>query len=192
VIVATEDNVVYGLDPATGRPFWLRSLGLPVSRSVLPCGNIDPVGVTGTPVIEPQSGTLYLDAMVDDDGAPHHRVFALRLGDGSVVPGWPVDVEAALRARGIGFSSRLQNQRGALALVGDRLYPFGGNFGDCGDYHGVVLGIRTGPAQAFGTWTTRARKGGSGRPAGSYTTAAGCSSRPAAPMPRASGATAKP
>jgi hypothetical protein len=167
VIVATEDNVVYGLDPTGGRPFWLRGLGRPVPRSLLPCGNIDPVGVTGTPVIDPHSGTLYLDAMIDDRGTPHHRAFAMRLSDGAVAPGWPVDVELALRARGIVFSSGLQSQRGALALMDDRLYvPFGGNFGDCGDYHGVVLGIRTDPPQAFGAWATRAPKGGIWAPGG--------------------------
>lgn len=167
IIVATEHNLVYGFDPATGHPLWLHGLGRPVPRSLLPCGNIDPVGVTGTPVIDPQSGILYLDALVDDQGEPHHLVFALRLGDGAVIPGWPIDVEAGLHARAIGFSSRLENQRGALALIGDRLYvPFGGNFGDCGDYHGVVLGVRIDPPQVFGAWITRARQGGIWAPGG--------------------------
>jgi hypothetical protein len=167
LVVATANNVVYGLDAATGRPLWLRGLGRPIARALLPCGNIDPVGVTGTPVIDARSGALYLDAMVDQHGTPHHVVFALRLRDGAVLAGWPIDVAAALRARGIGFWSRLENQRGALALIGDRLYvPFGGHFGDCGDYHGVVVGVRTDPPQVFGVWITRTRKGGIWTPGG--------------------------
>jgi hypothetical protein len=167
VIVATEDNFVYGLDPETGRPLWVRGLGPSVPQSLLPCGNIDPLGITATPVIDPRSGALYLDAMVYAEGVPHHLVFALRLGDGVVLPGWPVDIEAELRARGVGFSSRLQNQRGALALVDERLYvPYGGHFGDCDGYHGVVVGIGVNPPRVFGAWMTHSRKGGIWTPGG--------------------------
>jgi hypothetical protein len=167
IIVATEHNFVYGFDPATGHPLWLHGLGRPIPRSLLPCGNIDPVGVTGTPVIDLQSGILYIDALVDEQDEPHHLVFALRLADGAVIRGWPIDIEAGLHARGIEFSPRVENQRGALALMDDRLYvPFGGNFGDCGDYHGVVLGIRIDPPQVFGAWITRARQGGIWAPGG--------------------------
>jgi hypothetical protein len=49
LLVATEDNNVYALDAITGGQIWTRSLGKPVPRSALRCGNIDPLGVTGTP-----------------------------------------------------------------------------------------------------------------------------------------------
>lgn len=167
VIVATERNLVYGLDAITGRPLWRRALGLPVPKSALPCGNIDPVGVTGTPVIDPQAGALYLDARVDSQGVPQHLMFGLRLDDGAVLAGWPIDVEAALRAQGIVFSAGLESQRGALALLDGRLYvPFGGNFGDCGDYHGAVVGLGVDPPRVFGAWLTRAQKGGIWTPGG--------------------------
>ena len=167
VVVATEADILYALDAATGRPVWRRVLGLPVAKSLLPCGNIDPVGITGTPVIDPQSTTLYVDALVDDAGVPHHRVFGLRLSDGAVLPGWPVEIETALRSQGITFSSRLENQRGALALLDGRLYiPFGGNFGDCGKYHGAVVGVDVNPPRIFGAWLTRAGKAGIWAPGG--------------------------
>jgi hypothetical protein len=66
--------------------------------SALGCGDIDPVGVTGTLVIDAPRGALYLDAMVLRDGAPHHLVFALSLADGHVLLGWPLDIDAALEA----------------------------------------------------------------------------------------------
>ena len=49
VIAATEGDSVYAIDPATGAILWHRNLGTPVRLSTLPCGNIDPLGITGTP-----------------------------------------------------------------------------------------------------------------------------------------------
>jgi hypothetical protein len=97
VIVATESNNVYALNDTTGAVIWHASLGNSVPRSELPCGNIDPVGITGTPVIDPASATLYAGAMVDIGGSPKQKVFALSLADGSIVPNWPLEVESALQ-----------------------------------------------------------------------------------------------
>src|SRR5437763_256959 len=40
VIVATEGNSVYALDPATGRQSWRAAPGPPASGSRLPCGHV--------------------------------------------------------------------------------------------------------------------------------------------------------
>ncbi len=167
VIVATEDNVVVALDPGTGRTVWQRSLGPAVTGSALPCSNIDPLGITGTPVIDERSGALYLDATVDRGDGPHHLVFGLSLADGAVLPGWPVDVVDALRAIGMSFDPRVHNQRGALTVVGDRLYvPYGGHAGGCGDFHGWVVGLRLDQPAVFGAWRPRADQGGIWAPGG--------------------------
>ncbi len=167
LLVATEDNNVVALDAATGRDVWRRSLGPATARSVLPCGDVDPLGITGTPVIDARTGAVFLDAMVDDGGGPRQLVFGLALRDGSVLPGWPLDMAAALRAAGQTFHARLQNQRGALALAGDRLFvPYGGHWGDCGDYHGWVVGLRVDRPAVFGAWRTTASKGGIWAPGG--------------------------
>jgi hypothetical protein len=142
-------------------------LGHPVPRSALPCGNIDPLGITGTPVIDVSRGAAYLDAMVDDRGKPRHFVFGLRLSDGNVLPGFPIDIAAVLGARGVRFDPAAQNQRGALALLNGRIFvPFGGHYGDCSDYHGVVVALMIEPPQVTGVWATRASKGGIWAPAG--------------------------
>ncbi len=117
IIVATESDIAFALDAASGRVVWRTTLGHPVSRAELPCGNIDPLGITGTPVIDATRGAVYLDAMIDDRGAPRHLVYGLRLTNGSVLPGFPVDVAAGLAAHGISFNPAAQNQRGALALL---------------------------------------------------------------------------
>jgi hypothetical protein len=56
VIVATENDSVYSLDPANGSVLWRQHLGTPVRLSTLPCGNIDPLGITGTPAFDPATG----------------------------------------------------------------------------------------------------------------------------------------
>ena len=167
LLVATEQNLVYALDAETGATAWKASLGAPVPRTSLPCGNINPLGITGTPVIDGRSQTVYLDANLQSGGGPRHLLFALSLQDGSVLPGWPIDVEAALKAQGKTFKSIVQNQRGALTIVGDTLYvPYGGHFGDCGDYRGWVLAVSLQPPHALHSWATDARGGGIWAPGG--------------------------
>src|SRR5580698_2006575 len=112
LIVATEEDEVYALDARSGAQVWKRALGPPVPRSALPCGNISPLGVTGAPVIDEARATLYLDAAVMRANGPRHEIYALSLADGSIEPGWPLDVATALNG---GFAPALQNQRGALA-----------------------------------------------------------------------------
>ena len=73
--------------PPPAAQIWTTSLGAPVPLSVLPCGNIDPMGVTGTPTIDPTTGIVYLEAYVETSGGgPRHKVFGLSLatGDGGV------------------------------------------------------------------------------------------------------------
>lgn len=167
LVVATESNIVYALDANSGRVIWRTPLGTPVQRRQLPCGNIDPLGVTGTPVIDPSKGAVYLDAMVSDAGVLKHLVYGLSLRDGAVLPGWPVDVAAALATRGAAFPTRVQNQRGALALLEGRLFvPYGGHNGDCGDYRGWVVGFALDRPGVVGAWSTRSLKGGIWAPGG--------------------------
>ncbi len=167
IIVATDSDMVYALDFVTGRPVWQRSLGTPARRSQVDCGNINPIGITGTPVIDPRAGALYLDAMVDQRGTAQHLVFGLSLADGALLPGWPVNVTDSLRAMGLEFSPRIQEQRGALALLDGRVFvPFGGYYGDCGQYHGWVVGLDPAHPGIVSAWDTRAAKGGIWTPGG--------------------------
>jgi hypothetical protein len=168
LIVATENNIVTAIDSVSGATVWTSSLGPPVPVADLACGDINPVvGVTGTPVIDAPSQTLYLDAMVNLASVPRHRIFALSLKDGAPLPGWPVDVGAALKKHGMMFNAPDENERGALAILGSRVFvPYGGHFGDCGLYHGWVVGVgRQNPGDIV-AWRTTARKGGIWAPGG--------------------------
>jgi hypothetical protein len=73
IIVATESNFVYALDPATGSQIWKTKLPRSVPRSQLPCGNIDPDGITGTPVIDDQAGARGTQSRAPSS---HLRAFA--------------------------------------------------------------------------------------------------------------------
>lgn len=169
LVVASEQDVVSALDAATGRVVWQQQLGTPVPLSQLPCGNIDPLGVTSTPVIDPAARTLYVAAMTTPDGGAtkRHQVFALSLEDGSVRSGWPVDVGATARSGATAFDAAVQNQRGALALVGGVVYvPYGGHYGDCGAYHGWLVGFPVSNPARPTAWATAAAGGGAWGPSG--------------------------
>ncbi len=167
LLTASEDNVVQAFDGYSGNELWRRAVGTPVPRSSLPCGNISPLGITGTPVIDPASAAIYFNAAVAESNGPRHRIFGLALKDGAVLPGFPVDVADALRASGHSFVPRDQNQRAALTIVDGTVYvAFSGHFGDCGDYRGWVVGVPLHDTGKVASWSTRARGGGICAPGG--------------------------
>jgi hypothetical protein len=167
LFVATEDDVVQAFDAESGKEVWRREVGRPVQRSSLPCGNISPLGITGTPVIDPETEAIYFDAAVQRANGPRHELFALSTKDGSVLPGWPIDVADALQKSGQRFDPSVQNQRAALTILDDTLYvAFGGHFGDCGNFHGWVLGMPLRDPAKLASFQTRARGGGIWAPGG--------------------------
>ena len=159
VIAVTESNNVYALNAVTGAIIWQRNVGNPVT-SGLPCGNLNPLGIAGTPAIDLPSRSLFLDAMVDGT-TKKHFVFSLNVDTGAINPGWPVDLNATASSNGANFTSLVQNERGGLAVVNGIVYvPFSGHFGDCGDYHGWVVGISINNPSDVMAWATPARGGG--------------------------------
>lgn len=164
LFVVTESDNVYALDASAGTVIWQRHVGTPMPQSNLPCGDIDPLGITGTPVIDLPSRKLFFDAMTTPDGGTtaKHLIFALDVDTGTVQSGWPVDVDAKASFQSTPFTSSVQNQRGALAIVGGTLYvPYGGHFGDCGSYHGWMIGVPLNNPANVVAWATGARGGGS-------------------------------
>ncbi|HLJ59698.1 MAG TPA: hypothetical protein VKZ50_08200 [bacterium] len=147
VYVVTERDLVYAFDAAAGKVAWGPvSLGAPVSRASLPCGNIDPVGITSTPVIDRAASTLYVVGLTTPDGGQTkvYKAAALDLATGRMRPGWPATI-APPPSGGRRFDPGTQQQRGALALVRGVVYvPFGGYWGDCAQYHGWVVGVPAG------------------------------------------------
>jgi outer membrane protein assembly factor BamB len=169
VIVATQSDTVYAFDASSGQQVWTQTLGTPVPLADMPCGNIDPLGITGTPVIDFASRTLFVAAMTtpDDGATKQYEIYALSIDDGTVRSGWPIDVASALAGVGATFTASVQSQRAALAIVNGILYvPFGGLGGDCGDYRGWVVAVPLSNPQGLEAWSTGARGGGIWGPGG--------------------------
>jgi outer membrane protein assembly factor BamB len=144
VVIATENNTVYVLNATNGSIMWHTRLGNPVPNSSLPCGDVDPVGITGTPVVDVRANRVYAAGLVQQP--LRTMLFALDLTSGRVVASTRVDAP--------GSDPATQNQRSALTLANGFVYvPFGGRFGDCGTYHGRVVAVRT-TAAGFGAVTS--------------------------------------
>ena len=103
VIAVTESNNVYALNATTGTVIWQRNVGTPAPTGACP-GNISPNGITGTPVVDLASRSLFFDAVIN--GSPvKHFIFSLNVDTGATNPGWPVDVNATATYNGITFDS---------------------------------------------------------------------------------------
>jgi outer membrane protein assembly factor BamB len=154
VIVVTMSNNVYALDAVTGAIIWQRNVGTPAGSMGLFAG----VGIAGTPVIDLASRALFLVAVIS---GPNNMVYSLNVDTGAINAGFPIDVNAAFSD----FSSSLEMQRAALAILGNRLYiPYGG-YADIGNYHGRVLGVSLDGSQ-LGSWATSSLKSGIWSPGG--------------------------
>jgi len=131
VLAATENDSVYALNATSGYILWRTNLGTPMPGSALPCGDINPSGITGTPVIDPTTDTIYVVAF--QTPGVHHLV-AINVKNGQVRFTQPADPS--------GSDPLVEQERGALLLGNGKVYiPYGGLAGDCGDYHGWVVGL---------------------------------------------------
>ena len=158
VIAATENDSVYALDASTGQVEWRAHVGTPVPLSDLPCGDIDPLGITGTPVYDQGNGLIY--AVAETSGYRHVLV-------GVSVASGAVRVERDIPAPD--GQPRYDQQRPALAMLDGRVYvAFGGLYGDCGPYRGSVVGVPlSGSGQIISYVVPTAREGaiwGTARP----------------------------
>jgi hypothetical protein len=163
LVVATEDNFVYAIDAQADSitPFWKRQLGQPIevcawephrncdeSTTLKPCANnMRPhMGVTGTPVIDPDTRIIYLVAAEthlsrlpspNGDGRPLESIgftlHALSLDDGTdVVPPRPIRPKAAdSQGHPLVWHDDMMLQRAALLLSGeDVVVTFASNHSD--------------------------------------------------------------
>lgn len=133
VYVATENDTVYALSASSGAIVWRRHLATPVPSNRLPCGDISTVGITSTPVIDPSTGKIFVVADTLNGSTIEHQLFGLSLSNGSVAAG-PFGVDPP------GSTPSNQLQRTGLALEAGKVFiGYGGNYGDCGSYHGWLV-----------------------------------------------------
>jgi uncharacterized protein (TIGR03437 family) len=155
LFVVTEHDSVYAFDAdQNSAPLWQVSFINPaagitsVPSDTLGCQAIAPeVGITGTPVIDPTTGTLYVVAMtLEDFGRTYvHRLHALDVATGQEKPGSPVEIEASAPGAGDGntsvtFKPWLYKERAGLLLLNGVVYTAWSSNCDSGDYHGWLIG----------------------------------------------------
>jgi outer membrane protein assembly factor BamB len=165
VIVVTENDTVYGLDAGNGRVAWSRHLATPAPLSLIHslgvgCGNINPLGITSTPVIDQSRGEVFVAAEVDTGNNVAHRLFGL-----SVTNGQPM--LAATSVDPPGLPPVAEQQRAALALGSGRVYvSYGGLAGDCGPYRGAVESVTEDGGSPVSFIVPTTREGGIWGPSG--------------------------
>ncbi len=172
VFIATEHNSVYAFDadansgPTNGL-LWHINLGPAAVTTTATFTNknfgtryngnaytdiVPEVGITGTPVIDLASGTLYVDSFTGEisGGVTNyfHRLHALNITNGTEQPYSPVLINATFPGIGVGssngksiFNPQQENQRPALTLVGGTVYVAYAGYADTDPYHGWIIGF---------------------------------------------------
>jgi outer membrane protein assembly factor BamB len=149
VIAVTENDTVYGLS-LQGKVIWKNHLGDPVPLSKLPCGNIDPLGITGTPIYWKDTDRVYFVAELDHP--IRHRLYSVDPSDGTVDWSRSVDPDGA--------TPSAQQQRGAMAIANGRVWvSYGALAGDCGPYHGWAVGALLSGKGALSVYRTPSARG---------------------------------
>jgi len=142
VIVGTQNNQMTALNADTGAVVWQKTFGTPAGQSGAGCGNIGPIGITSTPAIDPVSRTIFFNATQGNANTiTDHQIHAISMDDGSERPNFPVNASTAT-SQNTTLNPVLENQRSALLYLNGVVYvAYGGHAGDCGAYHGWVVGV---------------------------------------------------
>jgi outer membrane protein assembly factor BamB len=160
VVAATARNTVYALSAVDGQVLWSVSLGTPARSAELPCGDLDPLGITSTPAYDEASGLVFVVAETAETGGGRHTLAGVDLATGAVL------LRRALpppKGEQIAYQ-----QRAALTVLEGWVYAaYGGHSGECGSYVGSVVAAPTtgtGPLRSYAVPTTR--KAGISAPGG--------------------------
>jgi hypothetical protein len=167
--VATEHDSVYAFDADgnTTNPLWsinftnatqgVTTVAYTKESGVSPI--YPEVGITSTPVIDGDTGTLYVLAVTAENGTVVHRLHALDITNGSEKFGGPVVIQASVPGTGAGsqggqlaFQAEIQLQRSALLLSKGSVYIAWASYNDIGAYHGWVMAYDAGTLKQTGVW----------------------------------------
>jgi len=173
VFVATEHDSVYAFDAdsnagANASPLWHVSFINPaagvttVPNSNIQCNDIVPeIGITGTPVIDTSTGTLYVVAKTLENSTYVQRLHALDVTSGAEKFGGPIVISGKVAGTGTGsvnnsisFDPRWQHQRLSLLLQNGLVYIGWGSHCSEGNgpYHGWIMAYAAGTLQQMGAW----------------------------------------
>jgi hypothetical protein len=170
VYVATEHDSVYAFDAdgLVSTPLWHTSFIDPANGiTTVPSADtgsndiLPEIGITGTPVIDPASRTIYVAAVTKNvnDGTWQWNVHALDLGTGAEKFGGPTLVNPTLLGTGanstdgvITYDALTEGQRCGLLLVNGVVYVAFASHGSVPPYHGLVLAFGASDLEPIGVF----------------------------------------
>jgi outer membrane protein assembly factor BamB len=179
VYVATEHDTIFAFDADSNQaitklPLWQRSFIDPVngittvaSKADAACSDLVPeIGITGTPVIDAQAGTMYVVVRTKENGKFFQRLHALDVTTGAEKFGGPTVIKAKVKGSGDGavngfvhFDPLRNNQRAGLLLVNGLIYVGWASHCDNGPYHGWVMSYDARTLQQNGVWNSTPNAG---------------------------------
>ncbi len=150
LLVATENNKVYSLDPSTGAAQWPAplDLGTPWKAADIGCADLTPnFGVTSTPVIDPTTNTAYLTHVTyasGSSGPARWYMDAVDMTKGTEKAGFPIELAGtAQNHSNMTFQPTTELQRPGLLLMNGVVYAAFGSHCDIGPWQGWVFGVST-------------------------------------------------
>jgi outer membrane protein assembly factor BamB len=150
MVVATEDNWVYGLDPNSGATRWEKQFGTPVesTEKEIECTDLEPhIGITGTPVIDTEHNIVYFVSnqyISKRPGPIAWYMHAIALGSGEEAAHFPVKIDGeAQNLPGVKFLATRELQRPALLMMNGVVYAGFGSHCDHTPYEGWLAGVST-------------------------------------------------
>jgi len=177
IYVATEHDTVYAFDAdnkASSALWSVSFLNSAEGVTPIPSSDLDSpinpeIGVTSTPVIDGNSGTLYVLAATKENGNYVHRLHALDITSGAEKFGGPVVIQGSVPGSGSGssngqitFQTKIQLQRPALLLSKGVIYLAWASYNDHGLYHGWVMAYDASTLHQIAIWndTPNGERGG--------------------------------
>jgi hypothetical protein len=155
MFVVTEHDSLYAIDANNGAILWQDSFTDP-NNGIVPVPSADTqteditpeVGITGTPVIDATTSTIYFVSNVKNTNNDTYAQYlhAIDLVTGKEKFNGPELISASVKnADGttISFDPLLGNQRSALLLLDGTVYIAWASHGDNGDYHGWIMSYST-------------------------------------------------
>jgi Malectin domain/Chitobiase/beta-hexosaminidase C-terminal domain len=187
IFVATENDSVYAFDAdtnsgANASPLWQITLldaahGAAAGATPVPTAAVSNpalgqvIGITGTPVIDPTSGTLYVVGATEENATYVHRLHALDITTGAEKPSFnsPVTLAASVPGTGVGsvagslsFDDKWENQRAGLLLLNGIVYVAFGAQNENGPWHGWIFAYSAATLHQTGVYCTTPNAIGSG------------------------------
>jgi hypothetical protein len=185
VFVATENDTVYAFDAdtnggANASPLWKASMltsahGAASGATAVPQGDVSTtditpiIGITGTPVIDPSTNTMYLVSASKENGSYAQRLHALDITSGAEKFGGPISLSGSVSGNGNGssggtltFDQKWENNRAGLLLLNGIVYIAFAAHGDNGPWHGWILAYNAATLKQTSVWCASANGIGAG------------------------------